>query len=237
MSQSPILITGGAQRLGRYCAERLVDDGHSVIISYRRERDELEALRAFGVRTVQADFSSETGIQAFIAAVRELTPTLRAIVHNASDWLPDTGGEAAGSNFEHLFRVHMQAPYLINLALRDLLEAGVESQADIIHMSDFVVQKGSSRHAAYAASKAGLENLTLSFAAMFAPRIQVNTIAPALIMLKPDDDDDYAERAKAKSLMQSVPGPGVIWQAMRYLLDSHYVTGTTMPVDGGRHLK
>ncbi|WP_345917359.1 SDR family NAD(P)-dependent oxidoreductase [Cobetia crustatorum] len=129
MSQSPILITGGAQRLGRYCAERLVDDGHSVIISYRRERDELEALRALGVRTVQADFSSETGIQAFIAAVRELTPTLRAIVHNASDWLPDTGGEAAGSNFEHLFRVHMQAPYLINLALRDLLEAGVESQA------------------------------------------------------------------------------------------------------------
>ena len=36
-----ILITGGAQRLGRYCAERLIDDGHPVIISYRREREEL----------------------------------------------------------------------------------------------------------------------------------------------------------------------------------------------------
>ncbi|MEO1871632.1 MAG: SDR family oxidoreductase, partial [Cobetia sp.] len=137
----------------------------------------------------------------------------------------------------HLFRVHMQAPYLINLALRDLLEAGVETQADIVHMSDFVVQKGSRKHAAYAASKAGLENLTLSFASMFAPRIQVNTIAPALIMLRPDDDDDYAERARAKSLMQQVPGPGVIWQALRYLLDSPYVTGTTLPVDGGRHLR
>ncbi|MDH2297321.1 dihydromonapterin reductase [Cobetia sp. D5] len=237
MSQSPILITGGAQRLGRYCAERLIDDGHPVIISYRREREELDALRALGIRTVQTDFSSEAGIQAFIAAIRELTPTLRAIVHNAGDWAPDGDGEGQGELFEQLFRVHMQAPYLINLALRDLLEAGVETQADIVHMSDFVVQKGSRKHAAYAASKAGLENLTLSFASMFAPRIQVNTIAPALIMLRPDDDDDYAERARAKSLMQQVPGPGVIWQALRYLLDSPYVTGTTLPVDGGRHLR
>jgi dihydromonapterin reductase/dihydrofolate reductase len=237
MSQSPILITGGAQRLGRYCAERLVDDGHPVIVSYRRERDDLETLHARGIRTVQADLASESGIQAFITAIREMTPSLRAIVHNASDWTPDGDGESAGANFEQLFRVHMQAPYLINLALRDLLEAGVETQADIVHMSDFVVQKGSSKHAAYAASKAGLENLTLSFASMYAPRIQVNTIAPALIMLRPGDDDDYIAHARAKSVMQSVPGPGVIWQALRYLLDSPYVTGTTMPVDGGRHLK
>ena len=115
MSQSPILITGGAQRLGRYCAERLVDDGHPVIISYRREREELDALRALGIRTVQADFSSETGIQAFIAAIRELTPTLRAIVHNAGDWAPDGDGE--GSSGRVFFNSLAYARFIVLLSL------------------------------------------------------------------------------------------------------------------------
>ncbi|MBH8579622.1 dihydromonapterin reductase [Bisbaumannia pacifica] len=237
MSASPVLITGGAQRLGRHCAERLLDDGHPVIISYRRERPELDELRRRGVVTLAADFASEAGILDFIARLKAETRSLRAIVHNASDWAPDTTGDEAGANFERLFRVHMQAPYLINLHCRELLEACSEPQRDIVHMTDYVVRKGSKKHAAYAASKAGLDNLTLSFAALYAPRIQVNAIAPALIMLNEGDDEAYAEKARAKSVMEMVPGPGVIYQSLRYLLDNRYVTGVTLPVDGGRHLR
>ncbi|SDM09368.1 dihydromonapterin reductase / dihydrofolate reductase [Franzmannia pantelleriensis] len=237
MSASPILITGGAQRLGRHCAERLLDDGHELIISYRRERPELEALRERGVVTLAADFSSEAGINDFIARLKQATTSLRAIVHNASDWAPDSQGEEAGAIFERLFRIHMQAPYLINLQCRDLLEACTEPQRDIVHITDYVVQKGSKKHAAYAATKAGLDNLTLSFAAMYAPEIQVNAIAPALIMLNQGDDEAYVEKAKSKSAMQMIPGPGVIYQSLRYLLDNRYVTGITLPVDGGRHLR
>lgn len=237
MSAAPILITGGAQRLGRYCAERLLDDGHPVIVSYRRERPELDALRSLGIVTLPADFATEAGIHDFIERLKSETGSLRAIVHNASDWAPDSLDEEAGANFEHLFRVHMQAPYLINLQARELLEQGDEPQRDIVHMTDYVAQRGSRKHAAYAASKAGLENLTLSFAAMYAPAIQVNAIAPAMIMLNDGDDDAYAEKAKAKSAMRMIPGPDVIYQSLRYLLDNRFVTGVTLPVDGGRHLR
>ncbi|MDT8880012.1 dihydromonapterin reductase [Halomonas saccharevitans] len=237
MSASPILITGGAQRLGRHCAERLRDDGHPVIISYRREREELEALRAQGIVTLPADFSSEAGIMDFLERLKAETSSLRAIVHNASDWAPDSSGDDAGANFERLFRVHMLAPYLINLHARELLEACSEPQRDIVHLTDYVVQKGSRKHAAYAATKAGLDNLTLSFAAMFAPKVQVNAIAPAMIMLNQGDDEAYAEKARAKSAMEMIPGPGVIYQSLRYLLDNRFVTGITLPVDGGRHLR
>ena len=237
MSASPILITGGAQRLGRHCAERLVQDGQSVIISYRRERPELEAMRERGIVTLQADFSSEDGILDFLERLKSETGSLRAIVHNASDWAPDSDGEDAGAAFERLFRIHMLAPYLINLHAKALLDACSEPQRDIVHMTDYVVQKGSRKHAAYAATKAGLDNLTLSFAARYAPEIQVNAIAPALIMLNQGDDEDYAAKARAKSAMDMVPGPGVIYQSLRYLLDNRYVTGTTLAVDGGRHLR
>ncbi|MCL7939585.1 dihydromonapterin reductase [Halomonas sp. ATCH28] len=237
MSASPILITGGAQRLGRHCAERLRDDGHPVIISYRRERPELDALRERGIVTLSADFATEAGILDFLARLQAETTSLRAIVHNASDWAPDSSGPEAGATFERLFRIHMLAPYLINLHARALLEACSEPQRDIVHMTDYVVQKGSRKHAAYAATKAGLDNLTLSFAAMYAPTIQVNAIAPALIMLGEGDDEAYAEKARAKSAMEMIPGPGVIYQSLRYLLDNRYVTGVTLPVDGGRHLR
>ncbi|MBN8411814.1 dihydromonapterin reductase [Halomonas cupida] len=237
MSASPILITGGAQRLGRHCAERLVQDGHPVIVSYRRERAELDSMRQRGIVTLQADFSSEAGILDFIERLKGQTNALRAIVHNASDWAPDSLDSDAGANFERLFRVHMLAPYLINLHAKSLLDACSEPQRDIIHMTDYVVQKGSKKHAAYAATKAGLDNLTLSFAAQYAPEIQVNAIAPALIMLNEQDDEAYAAKARAKSLMDMVPGPGVIYQSLRYLLDNRYVTGTVMAVDGGRHLR
>ena len=237
MSAAPILITGGAQRLGRHCAERLVDDGHPVIISYRRERAELDVLRERGIVTLPADFATEAGILDFLASLKAATSSLRAIVHNASDWAPDSRGTEAGANFERLFRIHMLAPYLINLHARELLEACSEPQRDIVHMTDYVVQKGSKKHAAYAATKAGLDNLTLSFAAMYAPSIQVNAIAPAMIMLNEGDDDAYAEKARAKSAMQMIPGPGVIYQSLRYLLDNRFMTGVTLPVDGGRHLR
>ena len=90
---------------------------------------------------------------------------------------------------------------------------------------------------AYSASKAGMDNLTLSFAASLAPQIKVNGIAPALIQFQPTDDRDYQQKTLSKSALGIAPGAEVIYQSLRYLLDSPYVTGTTLSVNGGRHLK
>jgi len=100
-----------------------------------------------------------------------------------------------------------------------------------------VTRKGSAKHMAYCASKAGLDNLTLSFAARFAPAIKVNGIAPALILFNPDDDADYRYKSLAKSALGIEPGAEVIYQSLRYLLENPYVTGTTLTVNGGRHVK
>lgn len=233
-SSAPVLITGASQRVGLHCAERLLDEGQSVIISYRSERPGVQRLKALGADAIQADFSSQDGVMTFIAQLKQRTDSLRAIVHNASEWLAETEG-AEADVFQRMFNVHMLAPYLINLHCADLLERS--QKADIIHIGDDVTRKGSSKHIAYCASKAGLDNLTLSFAARYAPRIKVNGIAPAMLMFQPDDDAAYRARTLAKSALGIEPGPDVIYQSVRYLLDNPYVTGTTLTVNGGRHVK
>lgn len=230
----PLLITGASQRVGLHCAKRLLADGYPVIISYREERPGVQQLRDLGVVAIRAEFSDEASILAFIAELKTHTDSLRGIVHNASQWLAETPDNEADA-FTGMFAVHMLAPYLINLHCAELLQRS--SVADIVHISDDVTRKGSSKHIAYCASKAGLESLTLSFAAKFAPRIKVNGIAPALLMFQPDDDAAYRARTLAKSAMGIEPGAEVIYQSLRYLLDNPYVTGTTLTVNGGRHLK
>lgn len=223
-----ILITGGAQRIGLHCAERFVADGYRVIITCRQRRSSLPD----ALDVMLADFSTTDGIQRFIDALQERAPRLRAIIHNASLWLDDSQGASA---LQQMFMVHMQAPYLINQQCSNLFVPG--SAADIIHLGDDVTRKGSARHIGYCATKTGLEGLTRSFAASLAPAVKVNAIAPALIMFNPEDDADYRARALGKSALGIEPGPDVVYQSIRFLMDNPYITGSCLPLNGGRHLK
>ena len=233
-STAPILITGAGQRVGLHCAQQLLADGYPVIFTYRSEKPGVQILRELGAIALFADFSTEAGILDFIERLKIHTDSLRAIVHNASAWLEETP-QTETSAFLHMFSVHMLAPYLINLHCSELLKRS--NPADIVHISDDVTRKGSSKHMAYCATKAGLDSLTLSFAAKLAPQIKVNGIAPALLMFNPDDDAAYRTKALAKSVLGIEPGAEVIYRSLRYLLDNPYVTGTTLTVNGGRHLK
>lgn len=90
---------------------------------------------------------------------------------------------------------------------------------------------------AYAASKAAMLNLTKSQAKKYAPEIRVNALCPALLAFREEDDPDYREKAKQKSPLGIVPGFQVAIDAVRYLQDNHYTTGTVLQLDGGRPLR
>lgn len=233
---APILITGGAQRLGLAIAEDLLSQQHRVIITYRSEKPSIEKLINKGAIAIQANFDSNEGIQTFLKTLKTTTTELRAIVHNASDWESETADASVHDSavlFSKMMQVHASTPYQINLACKDMLLEG----ADIIHMTDYVQQKGSHKHIAYAASKAALHNLTLSFAALFAPTVKVNAIAPSLLMFNEDDSEQYKQKALAKSLLGICPGAGEAVKAVNYLLASDYITGQTIHLNGGRNLK
>lgn len=234
----PIVITGGAQRLGLAAALALNEANHPVVVTYRTSRPSLAMLQDKGIDTIKADFGTESGVLQLAAELRARYQSLRALIHNASEWLPEGAGHDDSLVMQRMFNVHVMAPYLLNQECGDLLRRHGElhGPADIVHMSDYVASTGSKKHIAYAASKAALDNLTLSFASKFAPLVKVNSIAPALLMFQHDDDEAYRQKALQKSLLGIEPGEAEGVNAIRYLLESSYLTGKTIALDGGRHL-
>ncbi|MFD2178962.1 dihydromonapterin reductase [Veronia pacifica] len=237
MDQPCILITGAGQRIGLAAAKHFIAQGFKVIASFRTHRPAIDELESQGVFCLKADFSTDEGIASFISEVESLNPPLRAIIHNASDWNAEKNTDQPAELMNEMMQVHAKAPYLINLGLSSKLDRTGKASVDIIHMTDYVVQKGSHKHLAYAASKAALDNLTLSFAQQLAPDVKVNSIAPALIMFNEWDDDNYKKKALAKSLLEVAPGAEEVVKAISYLLESNYMTGQTLRLDGGRALK
>jgi len=237
---SPILITGAGQRIGLAIAQYYIAQGQPVIITYRTRHKAVDLLEQQGVTCIHSDFSTDEGTDSFTNTLFKLTSSLRAIIHNASSWDCEKNNPNHADLFDNMMRIHAKTPYLINLMCADLLlnyQKNEQAPADIIHLTDYVVETGSPKHIAYAASKAALENMTKSFSAKYAPYIKVNSIAPSLIIFNEHDDEQYRIKTLKKSLMGIEPGCQEIINSIDLLLHSQYITGRALPVDGGRHLK
>lgn len=237
MTHEPILITGVGRRVGLHLARTFLDRGVPVIGTYRSEREGVQELRDAGAEMHQCDFSDEEQLASMQASIRSRHKGLRAIIHNASEWLPESSDLPSNEVMQRMMQVHVSAPYQLNLGLEDLLLASQHPHADIIHVGDYVSSRGSRKHIAYAASKAAQDNLTLSFSAKLAPKVKVNSIAPALVLFNEHDDEEYRDKTLKKSLMQREGGLDEFQHAIDYLLESSYVTGRILPMDGGRHLQ
>ncbi|MEZ9702668.1 dihydromonapterin reductase [Vibrio sp. 10N.261.46.E12] len=234
-----ILITGVGKRLGFALAQQLLADGYKVVGTYRSDYPQLQMLRDSGADLQQVDFYQQSSLDGFLHYVAQEYKTLRAVIHNASDWKPENKNnpsENASQIMHQMMTIHATVPYLVNLTLKDQLMSG-EQISDIIHISDYVAEKGSKKHIAYAASKAAINNLTLSFSAMLAPKVKVNTVSPAMIKFNEHDDEAYKTKALQKALIPTEAGFEEIIDGIKFVLASHYMTGRTLHLDGGRHLK
>lgn len=233
--QNAILITGAGQRIGYRLAKHFLQEGqYPVVFSYRTAREQVNELEALGAFGIQVDFCCQASTQSFIKTVQTQVGSLRALVHNASIWLPDSELSAAG--FQALMDVHVRTPYLLNRAFTDLLRASTSKYKDIIAITDSALARSSSDHIVYLASKAALASMTKNFARKLAPQVKVNEIQPGLIIFNEQDSEDYKQKRLAQSALQIEPGVEVVIEAVDYLMSSRYTTGTQLVLDGGRNV-
>ena len=132
------------------------------------------------------------------------------------------------------FRINTVAPLFLAEQLRRQLPDSAAGH--IINLLDWRAMRPDGSHAVYTASKAALLSLTQSLALQLAPQIQVNGIAPGAVLPPQDQPTWHSERAATAIPLRRAGTPTDISDAVGYLLQSDFVTGQILRVDGGEGL-
>ena len=232
------LVTGAGKRIGRAIALALAEQGVNIAAHYGTSGAEVVSLRAElemrGVKSwgLQADFSCAEEAQALITRALEAAGALDILINSASIFRPSTLNDMDIAGILEHMQVNAWTPCLLCREFARLVGAG-----QIINMLDSRITDTDRTHVAYILSKKTLADLTRMMALEFAPKITVNGIAPGLILPPPGRDDTYLELLVGSVPLKRHGGPEDITAAVLYLLNSDFVTGQVLYVDGGRHLK
>lgn len=232
-----VLVTGAGRRVGLHMAKRLLESGYQVLAHYRSRTDGIDELEALGVATIQADLQDKATILDFVSALRSRAETYRALIHNASAFMPTEASLAdAADQYVQFFTVHMLAPYLISEGLAEQMQGAGDEPADIINITDINVENPTVKFDIYGTTKAGLHNMTVVLAKKLAPAIKVNAVAPGPVLFTESHSEEARQSMLAETPLAREGGPEPVFQAVKSLLENPYITGASIPVDGGRRL-
>lgn len=228
------LITGGCRRLGARIAVRLAERwdialhaGHDATLEPGLERALGPALRG----VVVADLADTDAVSTLVPRVAAACgASVALLVNNASRFGALDGMPDMGDLLGHL-AVNTAAPAALALALA---EAGGEA---VVNILDQRVANPPRDQLAYTLSKQALAEATRSLAIALAPRVRVNGVAPGLILPTDDYAPGQVERLAACMPLERHAAPDEIADAVAWLAGARAVTGQTLFVDGGAHLK
>ena len=243
------LVTGGAIRVGAAIALRLARQGMDLAITYRSSDEQAKQVVAqieqAGRRAVciRADFEQPDAADQLADEVARAFDRLDVLVNNASVFEATAFGSITRDDYERQMRINAWSP--LQLIQRLAPRLGEHYRADdpasagrVINFIDIhVMGEPLKGYAAYNASKAALQEITMTSAVELAPRVTVNALAPGVVAWA----DVYSEAMK-RNYLARVPlaragTPQDAADAALYLVrDAHYQTGQIIRLDGGRHL-
>lgn len=241
MLPAPVaLVTGASRGIGRACAEKLGQQGFRVAVNYRGSETAAQEV----VETIQSGGGEAIAVQGDIAAageagrlvdeVLERLGRLDVLVNNAGITRDNLVLRMSDEDFQVVIETNLSAAFrLIRAGLRPMLK---QRYGRIINIASVAGIVGNPGQANYSAAKAGMLGMTRSVAKEVASRgITVNAVAPGLI------DTDMSRDLKARdALVGQIPlgRPGLpkeVAAAVAFLAapEAAYITGVTLPVDGG----
>ena len=230
-----VILTGAGKGIGRATAEILIARGAHVI-ALTRSASDVEALRAdLGCEAIQVDLADAAATRA--AAQAALPADLLVNCAGTTDLQSFLDTTVAA--FDHLIAVNTRAPMIVaQVYARDRIAKGLTGA--IVNVSSVAAFVGIPDHAAYCASKAGLDGLTRVMAKELGPKgIRVNGLHPT-VTLTPMAIKAWSDPAKAAGMMNRIPlgrfaESADIAEVILFLLsdEAAMINGVSLPVDGG----
>lgn len=238
------IVTGG-KRIGAAVARALASRGAYVALTFNRSRGDVEetvrAIRNDGGRALamQADLSLEGACRRFVDEAAAALGCLDILVHMASVYESTPYDELTEAGWDAAMSVDLRASHLCAQAAAPHMRA--RHGGRIVLFADWIAASGRPRYTGYLpyyVAKAGVIGLTQILALeLSADRILVNAVAPGPILPPDGISDEEAASVERATPLGRWGGAGEIVKAVLFLIDSEFVTGEVIRVDGGRHLK
>ncbi|HEU4994656.1 MAG TPA: SDR family oxidoreductase [Gemmatimonadaceae bacterium] len=235
------LVTGAGKRVGRALALALAERGATLAVHYNETakgaQEVVDAIaggtrgraQAFGGDLTRAEEPSR-----LIQRVVDAYGTLDVLVNSAALMARTPFGTVDPADWDRMFALNLRAPFLLSQAAAPHLK---RSRGVIINIADLSAFETWPAYIPHGLTKSGVVHLTRSLAHVLAPEVRVNGIAPGTVLLPENFSAAEAEHLRTTTPLQRQGTPGDVASAMLFLLDAEYITGETIIVDGGRHVR
>lgn len=237
---SVILVTGAGVRVGREIAIALAECKARIAVHYNSSSKEAEetlaAIRAAGSdgELFQADLSDAASPDKLIGQVVAHFGTIDVLVNSAAVMQRTPLGEVSAAEWDAMFALNLRAPFFLSQAAAAAMG---ERGGAIVNIADLAAFETWPAFVPHGISKAGVVQMTRSLARALAPRIRVNAVAPGAVLLPDGWDQESEDHIVSTTPLRRLGSPKDVAEAVIYLIQADYVTGTTLIVDGGRHIR
>jgi len=240
LSGKVALVTGAAKRVGREIALTLAERGVELVVHYHRSEREAQELLAEAGRlgrkavAARADLSRSEEIDRLVAAAVAAFGRIDILINNAAIFYRTPFATLTEEDWDRFQAVNLKAPFLLCRRVADIM--GRQGHGKILNLADIGAVKVWADYLPYAVSKAGLIALTTGLAKALAPNVQVNAIAPGVVLLPEGTPADAAEETRRRIPLKHLGSPAEVARAVVFLLESDFVTGEVLRIDGGQAL-
>jgi pteridine reductase len=237
------LVTGSAHRVGKAIALELAARGANIVIHYNSSdeatvRDAVQDMKSMGVDAlpVQADISTAEGVAHLFEAVMQHFGALHILVNSASIFQQRELLEVSLEDWNKTMAINVTAPFLCTQAAAEVMAKNTPPGGAIVNIVDRGAVMPWKEYAHHGVSKAALAMLTQTSAVALGPDIRVNAVLPGPVERPADVTPEQWTATGNKTLLNRVGSAEDVARAVAYLVTENYLTGTTIHVNGGRHL-
>jgi pteridine reductase len=186
----------------------------------------------------QANVADEDEVERLFREVTARFGRLDVLVNAASRYAPQPLETVTAQDVMHHFSVDVLGSFLCGRRA-GLIMAGQEDGGVIVNIGDWAVRRPYRDYAAYLVAKGCIPTLTRVLAVELAarnPKVRVNCILPGPVMFPPDLTDAERQELVEVTLVKTADHPESVSRAVRFFVESPFVTGSCLTVDGGRSI-